>query len=148
MSAESRARALLSQCEAEFPLGQARLSEQIIRTVDIGRLTLHVVGLSAKLASGTEVLGAAAAADSFPVEGAYFELLERLAIRRATEEGAVTVRDRSGAPSCRAQLRVDDGPIRRSLSNRGSAASQLGAGLQLRAPGVGGARQRVAIVRR
>lgn len=79
-------------------LATCTMQEVFLHRVRIGALDLWMVGLVAAMPENVTVTGAAAAEHGFPIDRAFFELLERLSIfvARATRE-PLRIRDRSGA---------------------------------------------------
>lgn len=95
-SAHERLRELLEA----YPLPNGwTLRETFLQEVDIGSLALRMVGL---IGGGQDqdplnALGSAAQSDGFPVERAYFELLERISIHMARSSAKpLPVRDEHG----------------------------------------------------
>src|SRR5688572_4558680 len=75
------------------------LSETFLQRTTIGQLELSMVGLIATARGGSSVTGAAAAGEGFPVDRAFFELIERLSIFLARHSRApLRVRDAQGRP--------------------------------------------------
>jgi len=80
-----------------WPAG-CSLQDTFLQRVVIGKLELFMVGLVASTPTQASVTGSAADSQGFPVDRAFFELLERMSIMRA--RGAtepLTLRDRYGA---------------------------------------------------
>jgi hypothetical protein len=73
------------------------MQETFLQRVTVGQLELFMVGLVAVTADNTTVTGAAADEYGFPVDRAFFELLERLSIFSARTGGKpLALRDREG----------------------------------------------------
>jgi hypothetical protein len=125
-ASESLAQASLRELQRRFPLPPAwTLEESFMQDLSIDSLTLFMVGLVALTTHGGEqrALGSSTQADGYPVDRAYFELLERISIYEARgAEQPLDVRDASGALlGQRSAARVfppDVSPrLRTSLSN-------------------------------
>jgi hypothetical protein len=122
---QSSALRVLEELQHDYPLPVGcRLDERYLERVRIGELELFTVGLLASSDAVASVTGAAADLGGFPVDRAYFELLERLSmlLARAGVE-RLELRDPAGkrrgsrAPS---QVFVPDrapDQVRASLSN-------------------------------
>jgi hypothetical protein len=94
---EPLARASLEELQQRFPLPPGwTFQESFMQEASIGSLTLFMVGLVA--ASGDRnALGSSTQADGYPVNRAYFELLERISIYEANQPDRVLeVRDLQG----------------------------------------------------
>jgi hypothetical protein len=94
---EAAARARLAQHQQRYPLpARAELAESFLQRVTVGELELFMVGLVAG-AGPTMATGAAAAAGGFPIERAYFELIERSSLLAArASQAPLLERDRAG----------------------------------------------------
>lgn len=122
---ETSARRRLTELQSTYGPPAARaLQETFLQRVKVGTLELFMVGLVAHTPEGAAVTGAAADDRGFPIDRAYFELLERLAIFAArVRSEPFVVRDRSGrAKGSLSQARLfpaDAKPecLRTSLSN-------------------------------
>jgi hypothetical protein len=104
--AEARARLAALTREVALP-APAELGEVFVERAEIGELSLFMVGLVARLGEHT-VTGSAGGRAGFPVERAYFELIERLSLFLTRASGrALIVRDVDGlAIETRACARV------------------------------------------
>lgn len=94
---ESLAQVSLRELQQRFPLPPGwSLQESFMQKANVGSLTLFMVGLVASSAA-QHALGSSTQADGFPVDRAYFELLERISIYEAKQPGRVLdVRDAHG----------------------------------------------------
>lgn len=94
---EARARERLSELMRDFTLPEGhRIVETFLERVEVGELALYMTGLVAE-GAGT-VTGSAAGMGGFPIDRAYFELLERLCIVLARDAtGPLGVRSAQGA---------------------------------------------------
>ncbi|MET0384439.1 MAG: YcaO-like family protein [Polyangiales bacterium] len=118
---ESAARRRIAELQQRHPLPPAwLLKDTLLQQITVGKLELQLVGLMAEHASEV-ALGAAAESEGFPIDRAWFELLERISVfdaRRKSEP--LTVRDITGsAVSQRAVSRVfpvDIAPERQRLA--------------------------------
>jgi hypothetical protein len=96
---ETSAHRRLEELQASHGLPAAsKLQEVFLHRVKIGALDLCMAGLVAATSGAATVTGAAAAEHGFPIDRAFFELLERLSIfaARAAPE-PLRICDRSGA---------------------------------------------------
>jgi hypothetical protein len=122
---ETAARQRVEELRASYALPRSStLQEVFLQEVRVGNMELRMAGLVASTPEGTAVTGAAADEHGFPVDRAYFELLERSSIFAARESAQpLPLRDRSGAVTgSRAAAEVfpaDKQPdsVRASLSN-------------------------------
>ena len=122
-ASEPLAQASLQQLQERFPLPPGWTShETFLQEASVGSLTLFMVGLVA--ASGErQAMGASADADGYPVNRAYFELLERISIQEANQPARwLDVRNARGEvleqrPSTRVFPRDLSPQRRRALSN-------------------------------
>jgi hypothetical protein len=96
-ASEDAARAQLMELAARHPLPPGwSLAETFLQEVRISRLRLCMTGLVASDGAQAQALGAAAERAGYPVERAYFELLERISIQLARGAEQLPVRDRAG----------------------------------------------------
>jgi hypothetical protein len=98
---EDGAQARLAELQRRYPLPAAAssVSELFVQRVVIGTLELFMAGLVANADGGASVTGAAADQLGFPIDRAYFELLERMSIFCARAAAVpLAVRDRAGKP--------------------------------------------------
>lgn len=96
-ASEPLAQASLNELQQRFPLPPGwTFQESFMQEASVESLTLYMVGLVA--ANGERnALGSAAELDGYPVNRAYFELLERISIYEANQpERTLDVRDRNG----------------------------------------------------
>jgi hypothetical protein len=95
---ETSAHRRLEQLRAAHAMPPAcTLQETFLERVNVGKLELCMVGLIAATPGATTVTGAAAEESAFPIDRAFFELLERLSIFLARGSATpLVVRDRSG----------------------------------------------------
>lgn len=95
---EPLAQASLEELQQLFPLPPGwSLQESFMQEARVGALTLFMVGLVAA-SSEQNAMGSATQADGYPVNRAYFELLERISIFEARQaERLLEVRDAHGA---------------------------------------------------
>lgn len=76
---------------------ESAMQEVFLQRVRVGELDLSMVGLIAKTPAGASVTGSAADEVGFPVDRAFFELVERVSIVVArASTSLLSVRDRSG----------------------------------------------------
>jgi hypothetical protein len=122
-ASEPLAQVSLEELQRRFPLPSGwSLHERFMQEASIGSLTLYMVGLVAT-ANGLSALGSSTQADGYPVDRAYFELLERISLHEArASDREFSVRDMRGAELAqRSASRVfprDLSPrLRLSLSN-------------------------------
>ena len=122
-AAESSARVLLQELTQRHPLPPGwSLSEIFLQEITVAQLRLCMVGLVASR-DAAQSLGSAADSDSYPIERAYYELLERISIQHAQRAEQLWVRDvHANAIAQRAGRRVfppDPFPerLRLALSN-------------------------------
>jgi hypothetical protein len=97
-ASEPLAQASLQELQQRFPLPPGwTFQESFMEEASVASLTLFMVGLVA--ASGERnALGSATQADGYPVNRAYFELIERISIYEANQPLRVLeVRDRKGS---------------------------------------------------
>jgi hypothetical protein len=126
---EVAARERLAQLQQRYPLPPPwALKEIFVQHVTVGQLALQMVGLIANDA-GDSAFGSAANSDGFPIDRAYFELIERISIFDARRQArALTVRDTNGtALSDRTANRlfpVDAQPTEQRLSLSNGVALQ------------------------
>jgi hypothetical protein len=122
---ETAARRRLKELRASFGLpAPCAMQDVFLQRVQVGSLELWMVGLIATAPENTTVTGAAASESGFPVDRAYFELLERASLLLArASRASLRVRDRAGAligsRSASAVFPADKQPefVRASLSN-------------------------------
>jgi hypothetical protein len=123
---EADAQARLAELQRRYPLPAAdsSVSEVFVQRVVVGTLELFMAGLIANSAGAASVTGAAADRLGFPIDRAYFELLERMSIVGARAAApALTVRDRTGNPRGEQSVSrvfprdTSPGVLRSSLSN-------------------------------
>jgi hypothetical protein len=95
---ETSAHRRLEELQASHGMPAAcTLQEVFLHRVNVGELRLCMVGLVAATPAAATVTGAAADQSGFPVDRAYFELLERLSIFLARSSSSpLAVRDRTG----------------------------------------------------
>jgi hypothetical protein len=96
-ASEPLAQASLEELQLRFPLPPGWMfQESFMQEASIGSLTLYMVGLVATRGEQS-AMGASTQADGYPVNRAYFELLERISIYEANQpERVLEVRDLSG----------------------------------------------------
>ena len=96
---EKSARRRLEELQSTYGLPETRtLEETFLQRVKIGTFELFMVGLVASTQAAGSVSGAAADDRGYPIDRAFFELLERLSIFAARSSStALRVRDPSGA---------------------------------------------------
>ena len=93
-AAEDAARARVRKLTERHPLPPGwTLSEVFLQETTVAQLRLCMVGLVSSR-DAEQALGSAAESDVYPVERAYFELLERISIQQAQTSEALWVRDR------------------------------------------------------
>jgi YcaO cyclodehydratase, ATP-ad Mg2+-binding len=116
---ESAARERLAELGRLHPLPvQHALQEVFLQEVAVGALQLFMVGLVAAAGEGT-VIGSAAGPHGFPVERAYFELLERACIALASaRHEPLTLRDEQGATLGQREARAMFPPQRQGARRR------------------------------
>jgi hypothetical protein len=122
---ETSAQRRLEELQASHGLPAAcKMAEVFLHRVKVGALDLCMVGLVAGTSEAASVTGAAAAEHGFPIDRAFFELLERLSIFAArSSPEPLRIRDRSGAVKGTRAARLvfpsDKKPdtLRASLSN-------------------------------
>jgi YcaO cyclodehydratase, ATP-ad Mg2+-binding len=122
---ETTAQRRVEELRAKFELPKSStLQEVFLQEVRVGGLALRMAGLVAATPEGATLTGAAADEHGFPVDRAYFELLERLSIFVARESSRpLRVRDRSardkGGRKASEVFPADKQPdsVRTSLSN-------------------------------
>ncbi|HKU38412.1 MAG TPA: YcaO-like family protein, partial [Polyangiales bacterium] len=124
-SDDTTAQRRLSELQAQYGLPEGcELRETFFQRTTVSQLELCMVGLVADAGGGTTVTGAAADEHGFPVDRAYFELVERLSVflaRRSSQP--LVVRDCRGARKAERPVTrvfpVDPRPeqLRTSLSN-------------------------------
>jgi hypothetical protein len=122
---KSAANRRLAKLKRLYPLPQGcALRDVFMQRVIVGKLELFMVGLIADAPAAASVTGSAADSQGFPVDRAFFELVERLSIFLArSRAGELQVRDsQSASKGKRPVTRVfpaDATPnaIRTSLSN-------------------------------
>lgn len=79
----------LLELRASHPLPRGcALTDQFIERARVGELTLSMVGLVASAPGRAHVTGSAAGCDGYPVDRAYFELLERTSLLHARARAA------------------------------------------------------------
>jgi len=97
LASEPLAQASLQELQQRFPLPPGwTFQEAFMQEATVGSLTLFMVGL---VASGGDrnAMGSSTQADGYPVNRAYFELLERISIYEAHQHDRVlAVRDAAG----------------------------------------------------
>lgn len=82
-----------------FPAGW-EISEEIFHEIRVENLNIFLVGLSAKSADNRSIFGSAGSLGGFPVERAFFELVERIATMDSVRTSNVfPPLDRDGRPS-------------------------------------------------
>jgi hypothetical protein len=122
----SAAKRRLAKLQRTYPLPPGcALQDTFLQRIVIGKLELFMVGLLANTPTQPSVTGSAADSQGYPVDRAFFELLERMSIMlaRDTAAGSLRVRDpRGAAKGSRASDRVfpsDAKPdsLRTALSN-------------------------------
>jgi hypothetical protein len=124
-TAEARARRRVETLLGEVPLPDGVAVDGVfVERVRIGQLDLFMVGLTAALGAGVQALGSAAGPSDFPVDRAFFELLERISVLLVLPSGReLVLRDEHGARlgSCGVHevFPADSEPerVRASLSN-------------------------------
>jgi len=92
--AAARERTLALTRRHPLPPGWS-LEETFLQEITVGELRLCMAGLVAG-DGASQALGSAAESDSYPVERAYFELLERVSIQEARRAQQLALRDRTG----------------------------------------------------
>jgi hypothetical protein len=93
----ARRRLAALQRKFKLPRGCA-LSDTLLQRVRLGGLELYMVGLVSSVPGGSGVVGAAADRLGFPVECAFFELIERVSLWVARAAGKpLRMRDHAGA---------------------------------------------------
>src|SRR5262252_620775 len=96
---ETTAKRRLSELQARYGLpAGCTLRETFLQRVEVSQLELWMVGLIADAGAESSVTGAAADLSGFPMDRAFFELVERLSVllaRRNPEP--LGVRDASGS---------------------------------------------------
>jgi hypothetical protein len=100
MALDARAaRRRLAALQRKFALPRGcALSDTLLQRVTLGGLELYMVGLVGSVPGGSGVVGAAADRLGFPVERAFFELIERVSLWVArTADKPLRVRDQAGA---------------------------------------------------
>jgi hypothetical protein len=97
-ASEPLAQASLKELQQRFPLPAGwTFQESFLQEASIGSLTLYMVGLVATQSETLQAMGSSTQADGYPVERAYFELLERISIYEARQpERMLDVRDADG----------------------------------------------------
>lgn len=120
-ASEDEARALIEELGARHPLPPGwSLAETFLQEVRVARLRLCMCGLVAGDGAQGQALGSAAERSGYPVQRAYFELLERISIQLARRAEQLPVRDRAGSQlSRRSGARVfppDPSPERQRLA--------------------------------
>ncbi|HET6332238.1 MAG TPA: YcaO-like family protein [Polyangiales bacterium] len=95
---ETSAHRRLEELQASHGMPMAcTLQEVFLQRVNVGDLQLCMVGLVASTPGSATVTGAAADESGFPVDRAYFELIERLSIFLARSSSSpLVIRDRAG----------------------------------------------------
>jgi hypothetical protein len=93
------ARRRLAALQRKFMLPRGcALSDTLLQRVTLGGLELYMVGLVGSVPGGSGVIGAAADRQGFPVERAFFELIERVSLWVARmADKPLRVRDQAGA---------------------------------------------------
>src|SRR3954454_6677150 len=92
----ARRRLAALQRKYKLPRGCA-LSDTLLQQVTLGGLELYMVGLVGSVPGGSGVVGAAADRSGFPVERAFFELIERVSLWVArSADKPLRVRDQAG----------------------------------------------------
>jgi hypothetical protein len=129
-AAEASARARVQELAERHPLPPGwTLSEIFLQETTVAQLRLCMVGLVGGREAG-QALGSAAESDAYPVERAYFELLERISIQQALTAEALWVRDvHANALAARPGRRVfppDPFPERLRLALSNGVALQAG----------------------
>ena len=122
-ASEPLAQASLHELQQRFPLPPGwTFQESFMQEASVGSLTLFMVGLVAASAD-RNAMGSSTQADGYPVNRAYFELLERISIYEANQPDRVLeVRDERGRilgerPAARVFPRDVSEHLRLSLSN-------------------------------
>jgi len=122
---KTRAVQRLAKLQQTYPLPPGYvLDEPLLEQAEVGELELSMVGLVASGADGSRVTGAAADVQGFPVDRAFFELLERLSIMSVrAADSELVVRSAAGLKraTCSAHQvfppDAEPGLLRKSLSN-------------------------------
>lgn len=129
-AAEDSARARVHELTERHPLPDGwSLSEVFLQETTVAQLRLWMVGLIAGRDS-RQALGSAAEGYGYPVERAYFELLERICIQEAQSAEQLSVRDAQGRPLAQRSgarvFPVDPFPARLRLALSNGVALQSG----------------------
>lgn len=91
------AKARLKELSASLQLPNGySVEDPLFEAAQVGKLKIHLVGLCAQGSEGASSIGSAACLDGFPVDRAYFELVERLSIQAAQSTARFAIRDRNG----------------------------------------------------
>jgi YcaO cyclodehydratase, ATP-ad Mg2+-binding len=98
----STAERRLAALSSIYPLPRGcALKDRLLDRVQVGGLELSMVGLVASAPGRASVMGSAAGIDGYPVDRAYFELLERTSLIRARARRFLWIRTAAGDPQRR-----------------------------------------------